>query len=63
MLCSTVVFLIIALMAGLMRFGEIAAAFAGLAKIVCVIFLVLFLVSLVMHPGRRVRRDAGFGLA
>jgi len=35
-------------------FGGVAVAFAGLAKILFVVFLVLFLLSLVMHLGRRV---------
>jgi uncharacterized membrane protein YtjA (UPF0391 family) len=32
----------------------VAIAFAGIAKILFFLFLVLFLVSLVMHIGRRV---------
>lgn len=47
MLYWTLVFLVVALIAGLFGFGGIASAFAGIAKILFAIFLVLFLVSLV----------------
>ena len=53
MLYWAVVFLIVALIAGLMGFGAIAFAAAGIAKILFFIFLIAFLVSLVMHLGRR----------
>lgn len=39
-------FLVIALIAGLFGFGFIASASAGIAKILFVIFLVLFVISL-----------------
>ena len=42
-----VVFLIIALVAALFGFGGIAAASAGIAKLLFFIFLVLFVVSLI----------------
>jgi uncharacterized membrane protein YtjA (UPF0391 family) len=42
-------FLIIALVAGLLGFTGLAMAAAGIAKILFVIFLVLFLASLVGH--------------
>jgi uncharacterized membrane protein YtjA (UPF0391 family) len=47
----SIVFLIIALIAGLFGFGFIASAAAGIAKILFTVFLILFLLSLVM--GRR----------
>jgi len=53
MLYWAVVFLVIALIAGLLGFGVIAFAAAGVAKICFVLFLVLFLVSLITHMGRR----------
>ncbi len=51
MLHYAVVFLIIALIAGLFGFGVIASTAAGIAKILFLVFLVLFVVSLLM--GRR----------
>jgi uncharacterized membrane protein YtjA (UPF0391 family) len=53
MLYWAVVFLIVALVAGLLGFGAVAFAAAGIAKILFFIFLIAFLVSLVMHLGRR----------
>jgi uncharacterized membrane protein YtjA (UPF0391 family) len=47
MLYWTLVFLVVALVAGLFGFGGIAWASAGIAKILFGIFIVLFLVSLV----------------
>ncbi len=47
MLYWTLIFLVIALVAGLFGFGGIASASAGIAKVLFAIFLVLFLVSLV----------------
>ena len=47
MLYWTLIFLVIALVAGLFGFGGIASASAGIAKILFAIFLVLFLVSLI----------------
>lgn len=46
MLGWAVVFLIIALVAAIFGFGGIAVASAGIAKILFVIFLVLFVISL-----------------
>jgi uncharacterized membrane protein YtjA (UPF0391 family) len=46
MLYWTLVFLVVALIAGLFGFGGIAVASAGIAKILFGIFIVLFLVSL-----------------
>jgi len=53
MLGLSITLLVIALIAGLLGFTTIAGAAIGFAKIVFVIFLVLFLVSLVFG-GRRV---------
>ncbi len=47
MLYWTLIFLVIALVAGLFGFGGIASASAGIAKVLFAVFLVLFLVSLV----------------
>ena len=52
------VFLVIALIAGVLGFGAIAGAFIGLAKIFFFLFLVLFVISLVMHLVRRGRPPA-----
>ena len=54
MLYYALVFLPIALVGALLGFSGLAVAFAGIAKLLFVMFLVLFLVSLVMHRGRRV---------
>ncbi len=51
MLSWALIFLVIALIAGLMGFGVIAGTAAGIAKILFFIFLVLFVLSLLM--GRR----------
>jgi uncharacterized membrane protein YtjA (UPF0391 family) len=52
MLYYALVFLIVALIAGALGFGFVAFAAAGIAKILFTIFLVLFLVSLIMHLSR-----------
>jgi uncharacterized membrane protein YtjA (UPF0391 family) len=49
MLNWAIVFLIIALIAGVLGFGGISATAAGIAKILFFIFLVLFLASLVVR--------------
>lgn len=56
MLGWVVTFLIIALIAGILGFGGIAGASIEIAKIIFVIALVLFLISVVVHVsrGRRV---------
>jgi uncharacterized membrane protein YtjA (UPF0391 family) len=54
MLYYALVFFVIALLAAFLGFGGIAVAFAGIAKILFFLFIVLFLVSLIMHVGRRV---------
>ncbi len=52
MLYYALVFLVVALIAGVFGFGFIAVAAAGIARILFFIFLVMFLVSLLMHVGR-----------
>ena len=54
MLYWAVTFFVVALLAAVLGFGGIAIAAAGIAKILFFIFLVLFLVSLVVHMSRRV---------
>jgi uncharacterized membrane protein YtjA (UPF0391 family) len=54
MLYYALVFFVIAIFAAILGFGGVAVAFAGIAKILFFLFLVLFLVSVVMHLGRRV---------
>jgi uncharacterized membrane protein YtjA (UPF0391 family) len=58
MLRWAVIFLIIALVAALFGFTDIAAASAGIAKILFGIFLVLFLIALVfgLAVGSKVAR-------
>ena len=53
MLYYALVFFVIALLAAFLGFGGLAVAFAGIAKILFYLFIVLFVVSLVMHVGRR----------
>jgi uncharacterized membrane protein YtjA (UPF0391 family) len=55
MLHYAVVFLVIALIAGVLGFTGIAGASVGIAKILFTVFLVLFIVSLLV--GRRISRD------
>lgn len=52
MLSWALTFLVVALVAGLLGFTTIAGAAMGVAKIVFFLFLVLFVVSLVMHLAR-----------
>jgi len=56
MLNWALIFLVVALVAGVLGFGGIAGASMGIAKILFMIFLVLFAVSLVMHlvRGRKI---------
>jgi len=49
MLYYSLVFLVIALIAGALGFGGLASAFTGIARILFGLFLVLFVVSLVMQ--------------
>lgn len=53
MLYWTLVFLVVALVAGLFGFGGIASASADIAKILFAIFIVLFLASLIVGAVRR----------
>src|SRR4051812_35688850 len=55
MLYWAVVFLVVALIAGVLGFGGVAVAAAGMAKLLFYIFLVIFLITLVMGLGRRGR--------
>jgi uncharacterized membrane protein YtjA (UPF0391 family) len=52
MLYWAVVFLVIAIIAGLFGFGGIAEASVGIAQILFFIFLVLLIATLVMHVAR-----------
>ena len=52
MLYWAVVFLVVALVAGLLGFGGVASASMGIAQILFFIFLVLFLVMLVANLPR-----------
>ena len=54
MLYYALVFLLIAVMAAVFGFGGIAVVSAGIAKILFLVFIVLFLVSLITHMSRRV---------
>jgi uncharacterized membrane protein YtjA (UPF0391 family) len=54
MLYYALVFFLIALFAGVLGFGGIAIAAAGIAKILFYVFLFLFLLSLIGHVARRV---------
>jgi uncharacterized membrane protein YtjA (UPF0391 family) len=49
-------FLVVALIAGLLGFTGIAVQAAGIAKILFFIFLVLFVFSLVMHISTKNRK-------
>ena len=53
MLHYTIVFLIVALLAGVLGFGVVAGTAALIAKFCFVVFLILFVVSLL--TGRRAR--------
>jgi len=53
MLYYALVFLVVALIAGVLGFGGVAFASAEIAKICFFVFLVLFVVSLISHLSRR----------
>ena len=53
MLYWALMFLIVAIVAAIFGFTGIALASAGIAKILFFIFVVLFLLTSVMHLGRR----------
>ena len=60
MLSWAITFLVIALIAGLLGFTSVAGTAIGFAKIVFVVFLILFIVSFVMGrgaPRTSLRRD------
>jgi len=52
MLRYALIFLVIAIIAGIFGFGGIAVASSGIAKILFGIFIVLFLIGLIMHLSR-----------
>ncbi len=49
MLRWALIFLVVALIAGVLGFGSIAGVSMDIARILFLVFIVLFLVSLVMH--------------
>ena len=51
-------FLLVAMMAGALGFGAVAFAATEIARIVCFIFIVLFLVSLISQLFRRASRHS-----
>ena len=55
MLTWALIFLVVALIAGVLGFTTVAGASIALAKLLFMIFLVLFVISLIMHlvRGRR----------
>lgn len=55
MLHWVIILFVLALVSGLLGFGVIASAAAGMAQILFFVFLVLFLLSLVGHT-QRIRR-------
>jgi uncharacterized membrane protein YtjA (UPF0391 family) len=52
MLYYAIVFLVVAIIAAIFGFGGIALAAAGTAKLLFYIFLILFVVSLIVHFAR-----------
>ncbi|MDP9170866.1 MAG: DUF1328 domain-containing protein [Acidobacteriota bacterium] len=54
MLYWAFMFLVVAILAGIFGFGIAASAAAGIAKILFVLFLIGFVVSIIMHMGKRV---------
>ena len=58
MLCWSSIYLVIVLMVVLFKFINIAASIAGVAKILSLIFLGLFLIALVMG-GSNIKRMKG----
>ena len=53
MLYWALIFLVIALIAAYLGFGAAAFAAAGIAKRLFVVFIILFIIGLIMHFGRR----------
>jgi uncharacterized membrane protein YtjA (UPF0391 family) len=54
MLHYALVFFVIAIIAAVFGFGGVAVASAGIAKILFFLFVIAFVISLIMHVGRRV---------
>jgi uncharacterized membrane protein YtjA (UPF0391 family) len=54
MLYWALMFFLVALVAAILGFGGIAIAAAGIAKLLFVVFLALFIFSLVAHATRRI---------
>ena len=52
MLNWAITFFVVAVSAAVLGFGGVAVAAAGIAKLLFVVFLVLFVVSLAAHLGR-----------
>jgi len=52
MLRWALIFLVVALIAGVLGFTSLAGAAIGIAKLLFYVFVVLFLISLVMHLAR-----------
>lgn len=52
MLRWAITFLVVALIAAALGFSGVAGAAVGIAKVLAAVFIVLFLVSLVMHAVR-----------
>jgi uncharacterized membrane protein YtjA (UPF0391 family) len=53
MLYWALMFLVVALLAGVLGFTGVAVAAAGISKLLFVVFLVLFVISLATHLTRR----------
>lgn len=49
MLRYAIIFLVIALVAGVLGFGGIAGASVGIAKILFFVFVALFVIGILMH--------------
>ncbi len=52
MLRWAIIFLVVALIAGVLGFGGIAGTSMGIAKILAILFVILFVISLIMHSVR-----------
>ena len=51
MLYYALLFLLVAIVAGILGFGVVAFAAAGIAKILFFLFVVAFVITLVLHAG------------
>lgn len=56
MLYWSAIFFIIAILAGVFGFGNISASATSVAKVLFFVFLILFILSTVVHLGRRGNR-------